>query len=132
VAAPGVLLGDRLSGALPGESASRFARGVQWQDLSLPFIGAWAFQPVLLLRWLKTPNSMGKMGTAEVLRLRAISAVSSGQCVRRFAQDDDSVGPRVPLNRLDTAYAIVRRRSRVKLSRHDFRFGLAGCSQQFF
>ena len=44
-----------------------------------------------LLR-LKTPSSMGKMNIAEVLRLRATSAVSRDQSVRRFAQDDDSVG----------------------------------------
>jgi hypothetical protein len=35
---------------------------------------------------------MDKIGTAEVLRLRATSAVSRDQSVRRFAQDDDSVG----------------------------------------
>src|SRR5271155_4001354 len=34
---------------------------------------------------------MGKISTAEVLRLRATSAVSRDQSVRRFAQDDDSV-----------------------------------------
>ena len=41
------------------------------------------------------------MSTAEVLRLRATSSVSRDQSVRRFAQDDDSVGepkekPQVP------------------------------------
>jgi hypothetical protein len=35
---------------------------------------------------------MGKISTAEVLRLRATSAVSRNQSVRRSAQDDDSVG----------------------------------------
>ena len=35
---------------------------------------------------------MGKISTAEVLRLRATSAVSGSQSVRRSAQDDDSVG----------------------------------------
>jgi predicted GIY-YIG superfamily endonuclease len=40
----------------------------------------------------KAPNSMGKISTAEVLRLRATSAVSRNQSVRRCAQDDDSVG----------------------------------------
>ena len=35
---------------------------------------------------------MGKISTAEVLRLRAISTVSRDQSVRRSAQDDDSVG----------------------------------------
>src|SRR5580658_3483307 len=35
---------------------------------------------------------MDKISTAEVLRLRATSAVSRDQSVRRFAQDDDSVG----------------------------------------
>ena len=48
----------------------------------------------------KAPSSIGKIGTAEVLRLRsgqalrlrATSAVSRDKSVRRFAQDDDSVG----------------------------------------
>src|ERR1700722_8148275 len=35
---------------------------------------------------------MAKLSTAEVLRLRAPSAVSRDQSVRRSAQDDDSVG----------------------------------------
>jgi hypothetical protein len=35
---------------------------------------------------------MGKISTAEVLRLRATSAVSRDQSVRRSAQDDDFVG----------------------------------------
>jgi hypothetical protein len=35
---------------------------------------------------------MGEMGTAEVLRLRAASAVSRDQTVRRSAQDDGFVG----------------------------------------
>ena len=34
---------------------------------------------------------MGKISAAEVLRLRATSAVLSNRSVRRFAQDDDSV-----------------------------------------
>jgi hypothetical protein len=34
---------------------------------------------------------MGKINTAEVLRLRATSAVSRNESARRFAQDDDSV-----------------------------------------
>jgi hypothetical protein len=40
----------------------------------------------------KAPSSMGKISTAEVLRLRATSAVSGDKSVRRSAQDDDSVG----------------------------------------
>ena len=40
----------------------------------------------------KAPSSMGKIGTAEVLRLRAPSAVSRDKAVRRFAQDDGLVG----------------------------------------
>jgi hypothetical protein len=40
----------------------------------------------------KAPSSMGRISTAEVLRLRATSSVSRDQSVRRFAQDDDSVG----------------------------------------
>jgi hypothetical protein len=39
----------------------------------------------------KAPSRMGKMSTAEVLRLRATSAVSRDKSVRRSAQDDDSV-----------------------------------------
>src|SRR5271156_3031426 len=35
---------------------------------------------------------MGKISIAEVLRLRATSAVSRDKSVRRSAQDDDSVG----------------------------------------
>jgi hypothetical protein len=35
---------------------------------------------------------MGKISTAEVLRLRAESAVSRDKSVRRSAQDDDFVG----------------------------------------
>jgi hypothetical protein len=35
---------------------------------------------------------MGKLSSAEVLRLHATSAVSRDQFVRRSAQDDDSVG----------------------------------------
>jgi hypothetical protein len=40
----------------------------------------------------KAPSSMGKIRSAEVLRLRATSAVSDDQSVRRSAQDDESVG----------------------------------------
>jgi hypothetical protein len=40
----------------------------------------------------KARNSMSKISTAGVLRLRATSAVSRNQSVRRSAQDDDSVG----------------------------------------
>src|ERR1700722_10125464 len=35
---------------------------------------------------------MGKLSAAEVLRLRATSAVSRDQSARRFAQDDECVG----------------------------------------
>src|ERR1700733_13173356 len=38
----------------------------------------------------KAPSSMGKISIAEVLRLRATSAVSRDKSVRRSAQDDDS------------------------------------------
>ena len=51
-----------------------------------------AADPVLGLRCRKAPNSMGKISTAGVLRLRAPSAVSRDKAVRRFAQDDDLVG----------------------------------------
>jgi hypothetical protein len=47
----------------------------------------------------KAPSSVGKLSTAEVLRLRVTSAVLPDQSVRRSAptasrgrQDDDSVG----------------------------------------
>jgi hypothetical protein len=40
----------------------------------------------------KAPSSRGKISTAEVLRLRATSAVSHDNSARRSAQDDDSVG----------------------------------------
>jgi hypothetical protein len=40
----------------------------------------------------KAPSGIGKISTVEVLRLRATSAVSRDPSVRRFAQDDDSVG----------------------------------------
>src|SRR5580704_10071698 len=40
----------------------------------------------------KAPSRMGKISTAEVLRLRATSAVSRDKSERRSAQDDDSVG----------------------------------------
>jgi hypothetical protein len=50
-------------------------------------------------RRLKAPSRLGEISTAEVLRLRATSAVSRDESVRRFAptasrgrQDDDSVG----------------------------------------
>jgi hypothetical protein len=51
-------------------------------------------QQILLLDFggRKAPSSMGKISTAEVLRLRATSAVSRDQSVRRFAQDDDFLG----------------------------------------
>jgi hypothetical protein len=48
--------------------------------------------PIVELGGRKAPSSIGKLSIAEVLRLRATSAVSRDQCVRRFAQDDDSVG----------------------------------------
>ena len=40
----------------------------------------------------KAPNSTSKISTADVLRLRATSAASHDQSVRRCAQDDESVG----------------------------------------
>ena len=40
----------------------------------------------------KAPSSMPEISTAGVLRLRATSAVSSDQSVRRSAQDDGFVG----------------------------------------
>ena len=44
-------------------------------------------------RWLKSSRAAGgKLSDAEVLRLRATSAVSPDKSVRRSAQDDDFVG----------------------------------------
>jgi hypothetical protein len=40
----------------------------------------------------KAPSSMGETSPAEVLRLRATSAVSRNRSARRFAQDDGFVG----------------------------------------
>ena len=41
---------------------------------------------------VESSDSMGKKSTAEVLRLRATSAVSREKSVKRSAQDDDSLG----------------------------------------
>ena len=49
--------------------------------------GGWSMRAVVE----KLRAAMGRLGIAEVLRLRAISAVSRDQSVWRFAQDDDSV-----------------------------------------
>jgi hypothetical protein len=54
-------------------------------------------------RGQKAPSRIGKLSTAEVLRLRATSAVSGDKSVRRCAQDDESVGepeekPQVPFD----------------------------------
>src|SRR5271154_2116402 len=43
-------------------------------------------------RWLKSPEQHGQISAAEVLRLRATSALLRDQSARRCAQDDDSVG----------------------------------------
>jgi hypothetical protein len=48
--------------------------------------------PVVGLRRLKGSNSMGKISTLGVLRLRASPAVSRDKSVTRSAQDDDFVG----------------------------------------
>ena|ERR1700733_13633175 len=61
------------------------------------------------------------MSTAEVLRLRAASAVSRGISVRRSAQDDDSVGElterrtfvREPGRTADPSAALGMRKGRV-------------------
>jgi hypothetical protein len=49
---------------------------------------------------------MGKLSTAEVLRLRATSAVSRNPSVRRSAQDDDFVGS-LAKNTLDRLALII-------------------------
>ena len=51
-----------------------------------------AADPILGFRWSKAPNSMGKISILEILRLRAISALSRDKSVRRSAQDDDFAG----------------------------------------
>jgi hypothetical protein len=51
-----------------------------------------AADPVVGVGGRKALSSMGKLSIAEVLRLRATSAVPRDQSVRRSAQDDDSVG----------------------------------------
>jgi hypothetical protein len=51
-----------------------------------------AADPVVGFGGRKALSSMGKIRTAEVLRLRATNAVSRDQSVRRSAQDDESVG----------------------------------------
>ena len=51
-----------------------------------------AADPVVGLQWSKSSEQHGNTSTAEVLRLRATSAVSRDQSVRRSAQDDDFVG----------------------------------------
>ena len=40
----------------------------------------------------KAPNSMGKISTVGVLRLRATNAVARDKSLTRSAQDDDFVG----------------------------------------
>jgi hypothetical protein len=54
---------------------------------------------------------MGKLSTAEVLRLRATSAVPHDQSVRRFAQDDDSVGVSTKNPKQVSAYGTKHRPS---------------------
>jgi hypothetical protein len=49
-----------------------------------------AADPIFGFGGRKAPNSMGKISTAEVLRLRAANAVSRDPSVRRSAQDDES------------------------------------------
>jgi hypothetical protein len=56
------------------------------------FMKAVAGPPAAGFGGWKAPNSMSTISTADVLRLRAPSSVSRDQSVRRFAQDDDSVG----------------------------------------
>jgi hypothetical protein len=51
-----------------------------------------AADPVVGPQWSKSSEQPGKVSTAEVLRLRATSAVSRDKSVRRSAQDDDFVG----------------------------------------
>ena len=51
---------------------------------------------------------MGKISTAEVLRLRATSAVSPDPSVRRSAQDDDLLGG------LNTTGSICRKHEKIE------------------
>jgi hypothetical protein len=63
-----------------------------WKDV--PVTIQCISQQILLSGFVdrKALNSMDKISIAEVLRLRATSAVSRNPSVRRSAQDDDSVG----------------------------------------
>ena len=79
-----------------------FARGPRTKDLLLswlcpapvPATIKCVSQQILLSGFggRKAPSSIGKISTAEVLRLRATTAVPRDECVRRCAQDDDSLG----------------------------------------
>jgi hypothetical protein len=63
----------------------------------------------------KAPNSMDKISTAGVLRLRATSVVSRNKSVRRSAQDDDFVG--VLKKNIPNKLALMRLASWAKFSR---------------
>jgi len=63
-----------------------------WCDTHLMVIWSTFHQLLSGFGGRKAPSSMGKISVAEVLRLRATSAVSRNQSVRRSAQDDESVG----------------------------------------
>ena len=76
-------------------------RGFGWvwafgEEIVLSAAKAGCGKQVLYRTWTsvveKAPSSTGKICTTEVLRLRATSAISRHQSVRRSAQDDDSVG----------------------------------------
>src|SRR5271156_1933010 len=88
-AAPG---GPRY-GFFPGDENQELASTWGWKMI-VPVTIKCVSQQILLpgFSGRKAPSSMGKISIAEVLRLRATSAVSRDQSVRRSAQDDDFVG----------------------------------------
>ena len=66
-----------------------------------------AADPVVGFGGWKAPSSIGKLSPAEVLRLRATSAVSLDQSVRRSAQDDEFV------EGLNTTGSICRKHEKI-------------------
>jgi hypothetical protein len=98
-----------------------------WKDV--PVTIKCISQQILLsgLSGRKAPSSMGKVRTAEVLRLRAASAVSSDKSVRRSAQDDDFVGGAVFKKRKGVGPLVAFFRTSSDLSAFIGKHGLGSC-----
>jgi hypothetical protein len=98
-----------------------------WQDV--PVTIKCISQQILLsgLSGRKAPSSMGKVRTAEVLRLRAASAVSRDKSVRRSAQDDDFVGGAVFKKRKGVGPLVAFFRTSSDLSAFIGKHGLGSC-----